>query len=471
MASYNGRVDGANANFRDYEPDQNLLLPPSLAEWLPANHVAYFIRDVLDQMDLSEFYSRYDSSRGGQPAYEPSMMLGLLILAYSGGLYSSRKIEKATYESIPFRVLSANQHPDHDTIASFRRRHLKAFSRLFLEILRLCQQAGLVKLGHIALDGTKLHANASKHKAMSYQRVKKKEAQLEIEIQELLQQAEAADSQEDSRYGAGVGGDDIPEELAFRQKRLERIKQAKAVLERRAAAEAQDEEEAKKAAKSKQHNDKDDSDGNEDGAPVPATSKVEPDPKSQINFTDVDSRIMFDHTKKAFEQSYNCQAAVDEKAQVIVAAAVSQEGNDKRQLQPMIEAISDNTGGQLPKKVSADTGYYSDANVASVADQVDLYVATKRQKHDQKPMAAPQGRIPQAASRKDRMQRKLQTKAGQAVYKKRKEIVEPVFGQIKGARGFRQFSLRGLDKVSAEWDMICAVHNLLKLFTNGWIPN
>lgn len=464
MGGYNGGVDGTFANFRDYEPDQNLLLPPSLADWLPPNHVAYFIRDVLQQMDLSEFYRDYDSSRGGQPAYEPSMMLGMLILGYSSGLYSSRKIQKATYESIPFRVLSANQHPDHDPIASFRRRHLKAFSTLFLKVLQLCQEARLVKLGHIALDGTKLHANASKHKAMSYERMQKKQAQLEAEIQELLKEAEAADAQEDARYGEGVRGDDVPEELAFRHARLERIKEAKAALERRAAEEA-----AKEAAKSKQDNDKQDPKGDGADPPGAASAKIQPDPKSQINFTDPDSRIMFDHTKKAFDQSYNCQAAVDETAQVIIAAAVTQEANDKRQLQPMVDKIRDNVGAQ-PKRLSADSGYYSEENVTAVGEEVDLYLATARQKHDEKPAAAPRGRIPETATVKQRMTRKLQTQAGREVYKKRKEIVEPVFGQIKGVRGFRQFYLRGLEKVSAEWQLICAVHNLLKLSCSGRIP-
>ena len=228
----------STATFREYEPDQDFLLPPSLAEWLPGNHVAYFIIDVLQEIDLSSLYEDYDNSQGGQPGYDPRMMLGLLLLAYSVGVYSSRKIEQATYESVPFRLVSTDQHPDHDTIASFRKRHMKAFRKLFLEVLQLCQEAGLVKMGHIALDGTKIHANASKHKAMSYQRMEKKEVELEQEIQKLMQQAEQVDTAENAQHDSGVGGTELPEELELRQTRLARIRADKAALQARAKAKA-----------------------------------------------------------------------------------------------------------------------------------------------------------------------------------------------------------------------------------------
>jgi transposase len=447
-------------NFRDYNPDQLLLMPVDLAFWLPADHLVYFMRDVVGQLDLSAIYASYDGSKGGYPAYHPEMMVTLLLYAYCVGVPSSRQIEKACKESIPFRVLTANQHPDHDTIAEFRRRHLKALAFLFVQVLHLCQKAGLVKLGHVALDGSKVKANASKHKAMSYARMQKSVAELEAEVQRLLEQAESTDAAEDQRYGKGRRGDELPEELRFKQSRLAKIKEAKEALEREARERAE-QERREQEEKSQERDPR--------GRP-PKPPSEEPDPKAQRNFSDPDSRIMKDSATKAFAQAYNCQVAVDSKAQVIVASHVTQQANDKRELEPLVEEIKTNLGHK-PKKVSADSGYYSEENVGYlVEEEIDGYLATGRLKHTDGAPSVPRGRIPQGATTKDRMARKLQTAKGRATYAKRKEIVEPVFGQLKQVRGFRHFLLRGLEKVSAEWDLICLGHNLLKLFRNAWAP-
>jgi transposase len=449
--------------FRSYAPDQLLLLPPDLREWLPEGHLAYFLLDVIGELDLSEIYDSYDGSHGGRPGFDPRLMLGLLLYGYCLGIVSSRKIERATYESVPFRVLAANQHPDHDTIAEFRRRHLGALSRLFVQILHLCQKAGLLQLGHVALDGTKMRANASKHKAMSYGRMKEKLAELEGQVQELLAAAEAVDETEDGRYGKGCCGDELPEELRFRQSRLEKIRQAKAALEAQAQAEAQ-------RSKKPEEETPGSNSGQGGGEGPPPALKVEPADKAQRNFTDPDSRIMQDGATKSFEQCYNCQAAVDSRAQVIVAAQVTQQANDKQQAKPLIEEMKKNLAGDKPRAVSADAGYYSEENVCYLeGEEIEPYVATGRRKHGDK-RKAPRGRIPSGATLKERMARKLLTVKGKQEYSKRKETVEPVFGQIKGVRGLRQFSFRGFAAVGGEWSLMCLTHNLLKLFRSGWCP-
>jgi transposase len=446
--------------FRSYAPDQLLLLPQDLREWLPEGHAAYFILDVMGELDLSEIYSSYDGSKGGRPGFDPRLMTGLLLYGYCQGVVSSRKIEKATYESVPFRILAANQHPDHDTIAEFRRRHLSALSGLFVQVLHLCQRAGLVRLGHVALDGTKLRANASKHKAMSYGRIKEKLPELEAQVSELLAEAAAVDAAEDAQYGQDRRGDELPEELRFRQRRLEKIRQAKAALEAEAQAEAQDKSGAKSA----------------DAVEALPEGSAEPKPKlpadkAQRNFTDPDSRIMLDGATKSFEQSYNCQAAVDNQAQVIVAAQVTQKANDKQQVKPLIEQLKANLGQAKPRVISADAGYFGEDNVKYLENEkIDPYVATGRQKHGAVEPVAPRGRIPSGATVKERMARKLRTKKGKREYSKRKGTVEPVFGQIKEVRGLRRFLLRGLEAAQAEWSLICTTHNLLKLFRSGWCP-
>jgi len=449
--------------FKPYHPNQLLLLPPDMNDWLPDNDLVYFIMEMLDQLDLSAIYDSYDGTKGGQPAFDPKMMTGLLLYAYCVGLPSSRKIEKATYHQVPFRVLTADQHPDHDTIAEFRKRHLKALSGFFVQILRLCQKVGLVKLGHVSLDGTKVKANASKHKAMSYCRMEKKAEELEAEVRRLLQEAQATDDAEDALYGKGKRGDELPEELRFKQKRLEKIKEAMESLEQEAKAEAD--------AKRKEIAEKEQAlkeQGKKRRGRKPKVVGEEPDPKAQRNFTDADSRIMKDPASKSFEQGYNCQVAVDDKSQIIVASGVTQQSNDKQQVKPMVEAIKDNTGGSKPRKLSADTGYFSESNIDYLeGERIDGYLATGKHKHTDITESAPCGRIVRDATKKERMARKLRTKKGRETYSKRKQIVEPVFGQIKEVRGFRRFLLRGLENVTGEWDLICLTHNVLKLFRSG----
>ena len=449
------------SRFRPYNPDQLFLLPQNMKQWLPEEDLVYFIMDVVKQLDLRKIHRPYELERRGQPPYNPTMMVSLLLYAYAVGMPSSRKIEQATYHSIPFRVLTANQHPDHDTIADFRKRHLKILADLFVQVLRLCQKAGLVKLGHIALDGTKMKANASKRKAMSYGRMEKKAAELKKEVKQLLSQAKRADAEEDTLYGKGKRGGQLPKELQFRQSRLKKILEAKQALEEEAQIEAEvkrSEYEAKKNAYDKKT-------GRRGRPPKPPSER--PDPKTQRNFTDPESRIMPVSGAKSFIQGYNCQAAVDNKAQIVVATNVTQEPNDKQQVTPLIERIEANTGGKLPKIISIDSGYFSETNCNTLADKnIDAYVATGKQKHGETPLQ-PRGRIPQNATVKERMARKLRTVKGRCTYSLRKQIVEPVFGQVKEVRNFRRFSFRGVENCQQEWDLVCLTHNLLKLFRSG----
>jgi len=426
--------------FRPYEPDQDFLMPASMRDWLPADHLAYFISDMVDQLDLSAIMKRYAGEERGYPPYHPAMMVKVLLYAYCIGVASSRKIEKRLCEDIAFRVLSANNTPDFRTISDFRKDHLKALAGLFLQVLRLCQKAGLVKLGHVALDGTKIKANASKHKAMSYKRMKEEEARLEAEVVELMKKAEAVDEEEDHRYGKDKRGDELPKELAFRESRLKKIREAKEALE----------EEAKREA----------------GAAASANKKHTgvPDDKAQRNFTDPESHIMPAPGGKHFIQAYNAQAAVDSAHQVIVAAEVTNKPTDRGQSEPMMEVVKVNTG-KLPRQMSADAGYFSSDAVKNLTTQgIDVYMPPDKMGHRLTMPPSPRGRIPKSLSIVDRMRRKLRTKKGKERYGLRKELPEPVFGQIKQARGFRQFLLRGNDKVSGEWKFICTGHNLLKLF-------
>jgi hypothetical protein len=383
----------------------------------------------------------------------------------------SRRIERATYEDVGFRYLAADQHPDHSTIADFRQEHLASLSRLFVQVLKLCQRAGLVKLGHVALDGTKVKANASKHKAMSYERMEETEKKLEEEVKALLAEAARVDTEEDGKYGKGKRGDELPEELARRESRLAKIREAKAALEeeaREAARKKQAEVQARLREREKQEEER----GRKLGGRPPQAANPEeakPEPKAQRNFTDPDSRIMKDGATKEFVQGYNAQAAVDSQAQVIVAASVTQEANDKRQLVPMLEEVEVMTGSK-PEQATADAGYFSEQSVGDAKlEGIDLLVAPDRQKHGEEVTCGtgpPQAEVGVA----ERMRQKLRTVEGRAVYKMRKAVVEPVFGQIKEARGFRKFLLRGLEKVQAEWKLICATHNLWKLFQSGWSP-
>ncbi len=425
--------------FRPYNLGQIFLMPASLQDWLPSSHLAYFISDVVDHLDLSSIMSRYEEEKGNPP-YHPAMMVKVLLYAYCIGVPSSRKIAKRLEEDISFRVLAANNTPDFRTISDFRKDHLKALSGLFLQVLKLCQKAGLVKLGHISLDGTKIKANASKHKAMSYKRMKEEEARLEAEIQDLLRKAETVDEEEDCRYGRNKRGDELPEELSFRESRLKKIREARDALEaeaQHAAAEAR-----------------------EEGKPATGI----PSDKAQRNFTDPESHIMPAPGGKHFVQAYNAQVAVDSAHQVIVAAEVTECPSDRGQAVPMMEQVKTNTG-TVPREMSADAGYFSSNAVKDLtADGIDVYMPPDRMHHTYKMPAASRGRIPKGLSAVDRMRRKLRTKRGRERYGLRKELPEPVFGQIKQARGFRQFSLRGKRKVRGEWRFICTGHNVLKLF-------
>jgi transposase len=458
--------------FRTDHLDQALLLPPSLHDWLPEGHLARFIADLMDVLDLGAIYRSYEGDGRGLAAYQPAMMVRLLLYGYCLGVVSSRKIERATYEDVAFRFLSADSHPDHDTIADFRKRHLEALAGLFVQALRMCEKAGLVKLGHVAIDGTKIKANASKHKAMSYERMNETEQRLRREVEELLRRAAEADAAEDAQYGKGKRGDELPEELARRESRLAKIREAKAALEQEAKEEAERqrvEAEAKIAERREQEARTGKKVGGHDPK-VPDPEQAKPEAKAQRNFTDPDSRIMVDGANKgSFIQAYNAQAAVDAQGQVVAAAEITQAANDSQQLVPMIEQVKANTG-RNPEAVSADAGYWSEDNVtdARVAG-IDLHIATGRQKHGESVETAT-GPPPEQVSVKEAMRHKLRTEAGRAIYKMRKAIVEPVFGQTKERRGFRRFSFRGVDNVRAEWKLICLTGNLLKLFRSGWSP-
>ena len=453
-------------HFKSYELDQIFLMPPSIRDWLPEEHLANFISDVVDEMDLSAFYRAYAGEDDrGRPAYQPVMLVKLLLYAYCTGKPSSRKIEKATYEDVAYRILAANQHPDHDTIAAFRRRHLQDLAALFLQVLALCQESGLVKLGHVALDGTKIKANASKHKAMSYDRMCETEKKLVEEIARLLKLAEEVDVAEDQQIGKGKSETDLPAELARRESRLAKIREAKQALEEeaKARAEAQAEEARAKIEERKRQEQETGKKLGGSQPKIPEPEEAKPEPKAQRNFTDPDSRIMKDGSSKGFEQAYNAQIVVDGEAQVIVAADLTQEANDKQQLVPMLLKVEENTG-QEPEKASADSGYFSEKNITSEQlKNVDLYVPPDRQKHGQQENIVA-GTADPTLTIQDQMRHKLRTADGQAVYKLRKAIVEPVFGQIKEARGLRRFSFRGKLNVRAEWLIICLTHNLLKLF-------
>jgi transposase len=445
--------------FRAYSLDQRLLLPPDLREWLPDGDLALFISDVVDELDLAAIYGVYaQGDRRGQPPYHPAMMVKLLLYGYCTGVPSSRKLERATYRDVAVRVLTADQHPDHDSIAEFRKRHLEALAGVFVQVLLLCERAGLVKLGHVALDGTKIKANASKHKAMSYGRMCEAEARLDREVRALLQQAEHVDAVEDAEHGRGRRGDELPAELARRESRLATIRAAKAALEQEAKAHATEQAEAARAKLAARER----CAGAARGRPpkIPDPEQARPVPKAQRNFTDPDSRIMQDGATKQFVQAYNSQLAVDGHAQVIVACRLTQSAADVTSFVPVLEQIQRNLG-RSPAIATADAGYFSEANLTAAAHAgVDCFVPPDRQPHHSEAMA---GRSRQNEASQT-MRTKLQTAAGRAIYALRKAIVEPVFGQIKEVRGLRRFSMRGLRKVTAEWAVICLTHNLLKLF-------
>jgi transposase len=420
--------------YRSYLPEQDLLLPPSLREWLPDDHLVYLVSDVVDQLNLSAIESVYEEDDRGQPPYHPRMMTKILLYGYCVGVFSSRKIQKRLVEDVAFRVLAAGNQPDFRTISDFRKLHLKALEELFQQMLRLTLETGTMKLGRVALDGSKFKANASKHKAMSYGRMDETEKRLREEVRKLLGQAEAADKEEDQRYGRDRRGDELPEELQRRETRIARIREAKRALEERAREQARSEGEDPK--------------------------KAQPAPKAQYSFTDPESRIL--KGSDGFVQGYNTQIAVEPLFQLIVGQRVTQAANDKQQMLPLVETIEEQSG-QTPEGVLADSGYCSDENLKYLKKRkIEGFVATGKQKHNERREPCKPGPLPKGASRVEQMERKLQTQAGAAVYSTRKFIVEPVFGQIKQARGFRQFLLRGLEKVRGEWALLCMTHNILK---------
>jgi transposase len=435
--------------FRPWRIDEAQLLPPSVQDYVPKDHLSRLIVSLVrEELDLSAISSSY---RGvlGQPPFDPRQMTALLLHGYASGIYSSRRIARAAVERADFMMIAAGDPPDFRTISEFRRRHLAALAGLFVQVLRLAEKAGLVKLGHVALDGTKIKANASKHKAMSYERMKKREAELKAEVDRWLAAAEAADAAEDKLYGP-KRGDELPDWVADKQKRLEKIQEAKAALEAEAKAAAEEEERRRAEAQAKRV-----AEGRKKNGKTPAPPQTKPDGKAQRNFTDPESRIL--KTKDGYIQGYNAQAAVDGKAQIIVAQTLAASTSDQDQLVPLVDGVEANLG-RKPKEASADAGYLSEANLEALSDRgIQAYVATGRASRPAQTSRKLAGPLTRA------MQDKLKRAGWRSRYRLRKQIVEPVFGQIKQARGFRQFLLRGLDKVKAEWAMICIAHNLTKL--------
>jgi transposase len=428
--------------FRPWLVNQPQLLPPSVDEFVPAEHVAHFIRDLVrEQLDLSAIVDSYTEVRG-YPPYDPTMMTALLLYGYSRGVYSSRRLARACEERLDFLSVTAMNRPDFRTISDFRKRHLAALSGLFVQVLKLCQKADLVELGHVSLDGTKMKANASKHKAMSYGRMKKTEAELAAEVESWLKASEAADAAEDADFGVDRRGDEMPDWAADKAKRLAKIREAKAALEAEAKGKAEE-----KAKEPKRYR----------GGRKPKTPPGTPPDKAQRNFTDPESKIM--KGRDGFLQGYNAQAAVDAKAQVVVAHGLTDCAADSDQLVSMVDAVKANTG-KAPVQISADSGYCSEANIQAMEDRkIEAFIATGRQKHGEAVADGGRAQTPKTEAMRER----LRQGGFDSPYRLRKQTVEPVFGQIKHARGFRQFLMRGIEKVTGEWAMLCTVHNILKL--------
>jgi transposase len=441
--------------YRDWSSDQAYLFPPSPHDWLPEGELVYFLLDTVAALDLTSIFAHYERELRGQPPFHPRMMVALLLYCYATGTRSSRKVMRRCHIDVACRVIVGEDIPDFRTISDFRKIHLARLETLFVEVLKLCALAGLAKVGTIALDGTKVKANASRHKAMSYDRMKSEETRLKEEIAKLLAEAEATDKAEDIEHGPSRQGDEVPDELARRQGRLAKIRWAKGLLEERARLEAAEEAALRQA---------------EDRSPpkVPPAEAV-PGPKDQINFTDPESRIMR-ASNKGWDQCGNAQA-VTNRHQIILAADVTDQANDVRQAVPMIDQARANLEAagvkEAIKAALGDAGYYSESNATDMKTRgIEAYLAAERLKHHERIASAPRGRIPQGLSAKQRMARKLRTKRGREMYAKRKGMIEPIFGQLKQVLGFRQFSMRGLASMRGEWRLLATVHNLLKLWRN-----
>jgi transposase len=417
--------------FREWNPEQNVMFPPSALDLVEKNELVHFVRNmVLEDLDLSEILDQYQEERG-YPPFHPKMMVALVLYSYTQATYSSRRIARACRQRVDYMALTGMQKPDFRTISLFRQRHLKRLERLFGQVLRLCEKAGLVKLGHVALDGTKIRANANRFKAMSYGKMKKAERDLTAEVKRWFEEAERIDREEDALYGPDSSGDEMPEWVSDKQERIKRIQQAKAELEAEAKAEAERGPDPEKA--------------NHRAKPTGV-----PREQAQRNFTDSESRLM--RSSQGFIAGYNAQAAVDAHRQVIVAQTLTNNGSDMHQMKPLVEQIREHLRRQT-REISADSGYCSELNLKGLVNRhIRGYIATDRQDKDKKV-----GKLVQ------RMRERLGKGARRSRYRLRKQVVEPVFGQIKQARGFRQFLLRGKEKVAAEWSLVCTAHNLLKL--------
>jgi transposase len=463
-------MDDHRKNYRLWDAEQNCHGAVSPRGALPEDDLVFFLIDLIPQIDLTPFHQYYARELRGQPPFDVTMMVTLLVYAYSVGVCSSRKIAAACERNLAFRAIVGNDPPDFRTISDFRKIHSAAFRPLFLEVLRLAGELGMVKLGNLSTDGTKMGANASRHKAMSYGYMSKEIKRLEAEIDQLLNHAEELDAEQDAALGSRRG-DELPDELKRREQRLAKIKEAKARLEAKALAKAEeeqrrrDEEQAKREAEGRQRRGKE---------PAPVDSN--PEEKAQTNFTDPEAKIM-KQSNKGFDYSYNAQAVVDSTEQIIVAAEVTSEANDKQQAVPMAQAALENLnaagierprgadGKLVPIPNTADSGYFSETAVEGTEQiGMDPHFAVGRQKHHEAPIPSPATVLSAQATAKEKMQQKLRSPTGKALYAARKHIVEPIFGQIKSARGVRKFLLRGLEKVSAEWQLICLTHNLLKIW-------
>lgn len=448
--------------FRPASLDQQYLLPPSPWDWLPEKHLARFLAEVCEELDLSQIEASYEGDGRGLAAYDPLMMVRVLLYGYCTGRRSSRQIERATYEDVAFRFLTANQQPDHDTIAAFRRRHLEALANLFAQVLKMCRAAGMVKIGAVAIDGTKMMANASPGRTLRYQQLEEAERRLAERMRQMLEEAEQVDAEEDERYGRGQSEQDLPDDMATAEQRLNKIREAKQRLEEEARKRARESELEREQSGGKHRNQ----------AAKKRYQRAHQDmakANPQYNFTDPDSKLMLDGANGGWLQAFNAQAAVDTETQVIIAAEVTNEPSDRAQLIPMINAVKRELLGELPESVLADAGYFS-TEVFGDELGCDVWVSPdgQRPKHSSRSNnPANFAKHPQAV----RMRERLATEAGRALYALRSISVEPVFGQIKEARAIRRFLLRGLTAVRAEWRLIALTHNLLKLFRSAPLPS